>query len=34
MRSLAFLALGAAIAYTVAIIALTDWLEIDWRIGP
>jgi len=34
VKSLAFIALGAALAYTVAIVALTDWLEIDWRIGP
>jgi hypothetical protein len=30
VKALAFVALGAALAYTVAIVALTDWLEIDW----
>lgn len=33
-RALFYSALGAALAYTVAIIALTDWLEIDWSFRP
>jgi len=34
VRLLVAVALGAALAYGVALCALTDWLEIDWRIGP
>jgi hypothetical protein len=34
VRSLAFVALGAALAYTVAIVVITDWLEIDWSFKP
>lgn len=31
MRLLAAFALGTVVAYTVALFAVTDWLEIDWR---
>lgn len=34
MKLLAAFALGTVVAYTVAIVALTDWPRIDWRIGP
>lgn len=30
-RALLFGALGAVLAYGIALYALTDWLEIDWR---
>lgn len=31
MKLLAAFALGSLVAYTVAVVALTDWLEIDWN---
>lgn len=34
VKALAFVALGAVLAYTVAIVAITDWLEIDWSFKP
>jgi hypothetical protein len=34
LRLAAAFALGAFTAYGIALYALTDWLEIDWRIGP
>ena len=34
VKLLAAFAIGTVVAYGFALYALTDWLEIDWRIGP
>jgi len=34
MKFLAAFAIGTVVAYGIALYVVTDWLEIDWRIGP
>ena len=34
MKLLAAFALGTLCAYALAVWAITDWLEIDWRMQP